>query len=82
MLLIRPNQGKSYYTFGEALVDEGFKRIGSVRYSLNFKPVIRGVYERYGKMYYILNYDHFNTTVYELELRNIDELTNYDLELY
>lgn len=57
---VKTDQSKSYRSAHEALIDEGFKFDG--KYNL---------YQKDGKYYQFKSMDHFNTTVYSIDLKSV-----------
>ena len=86
-MVIKPDQSKSYQSFAEALEDNGFVNVGRATQFTENDVNLKEVFEKENELYYISGHDHFNTTIYSVELKELDELSDhgnyeYDLEMY
>lgn len=57
-LKVETNQAKAYFTPADAVTDQGFEQKGEV-------------FTKDGKDYKIKSYDHFNTTIYSVTLKEV-----------
>ena len=65
---VYPDVSKSYFSASEALKDNGFKRAG--------KGIMRSgkavdLFEKDGKIYRYMGMEHFNSTIYQIDLKNV-----------
>lgn len=80
---IKTDCTKNYMSGMEALEDFGFKKVGLIRITKNFKEITRDLVEKNGKLYYYVGMDHFNTTIYSVTLKEVEKLTGeYTKEMY
>lgn len=75
---VYPDVNKSYFTAAEALEDNGFKRAG--------KGIMRSgktidVFKKDGKLYRYMGMEHFNSTIYQIDLKNVTN-DNSIIEIY
>lgn len=68
---------QSFFNATQALEDKGYKHIGEVW----FNGVRRPAYEKNGNVYYFVNMDHHNTTIYSVTINNVNNLkSEYHIE--
>lgn len=80
---IQTNITKSYASGIEAVEDCGFEEIGIIEMNKNFKRISRTLLEKENKLYYYVGMDHFNTTVYNVTLNPIENLSgDYEIVRY
>lgn len=75
---VYPDVSKSYFSASEALKDNGFEPVG--------KGVMRSgktvdVFKKDGKLYRYMGMEHFNSTIYQIDLKNVTN-DNSIVEIY
>jgi hypothetical protein len=67
-ITIYPDQSKSYFYGSHAVEDLGYRSVGKVIYTHQFKKVGTEVFEKEGELYAYKGMSHTNTTIYEIYL--------------
>ena len=79
---IKPDQSKSYMSAHRAILDAGFEEEGEFSPPVN--PIIKRpskrimIYRKNGNFYRFKKMDHFNTTIYEIEMVKVNNLGGYE----
>lgn len=77
---IKTDVSKNYFNAGQALEDEGFKSVGYVAFAVVGKgSKTREVFEKDGVKYYYVGMNNFNSTIYNIKLREVNELSEFTL---
>lgn len=74
MKTIKTDVTESYLCAEEAIEDQGFKHVGFI--TINNRQ--KHLFEKDGKQYYFRNMDHFNTTIYSVDLGEVEDLDSDD----
>lgn len=77
---VKTDISKNYFNARQALEDEGYEIKGGVAFSVVGKGYQeRSVYEKDGVQYYYVSMNNFNSTIYSVKLRKINDLSDYTL---
>jgi hypothetical protein len=77
---IKTDVSKDYFNAREALIDEGFESVGGVLfYAVGKGLQNRSTYEKDGVKYYYVGMNNFNSTIYSIKLRKVNELSEFTL---
>ena len=77
---VKTDISKDYFNAGQALQDEGFKSIGDVAFSVVGKgSQTREAFEKDNKQYYFVSMNNFNSTIYSVKIRELNDLSDYTL---
>lgn len=80
-ITIYPDQSKSYFFADEAIKDLGYRSIGKVIYTKQFKKVEADVFECEGELYAFKGMSNYKTTIYEIYLGLVSSLKGgYEIE--